>query len=595
MRIYLAVFVLFAAALCRGDGTPCATGFRAPPSRLRAVPTSTRTKAGDSQLPSSWDSRSEGWLSPVKNQGSVGCCWAFAALATLETQLLKSGRGEWDFSEKNMASMHGYEWGPDDGGNNDIAAGYLTRWGGAVAELSDPYKTALAQWSAAPSVPMPSAIRVKDVVLVPARQGTSDNDTLKQAIRDYGAVATSLLWDFADANTLGANYYFVKSTNSGETLQPNHAVTAVGWDDSYPASSFKTVPPGPGAWIIKNSWGSGRGSGGYYYVSYYDEYFASEDGAVFVPADDGDDLTAAYGYDIGGTGYMYSDSSSSAMPFAAAAFTSAWNEELAAVGVYSLSESLPYTVSVWTNVTRGASTPTQGGALAHTQSGVIEHLGFSTIALETAVPLPDRTGFAVVFEQRTTYPSHKVCYAYSGYMDTTSEPGRTYFGRKSTVRQGPTTRTVTNWTDAVNYCNDATASICMKAYTRSSAYAPTEDTPELAADGTAFLSWLSEDESAQRADSFGAAANIVGANGRSLWASWLAGFDPSVPGDNKLVAVISATRTGVELGWTPDLRDERNYTVFGCDRLGESWRVVSTNELSTSSARFFKVSVGPRL
>lgn len=594
MRRFLAVTVLFAAALGRGDEPSCATGFRAPPTRLRAIPGSTRTKAGDTQLPSSWDSRSYGWLSSVKNQGNVGCCWAFAALATLETQLLKSGRGEWDFSEKNMASLHGYEWEPNDGGNSDIAAGYLTRWGGAVAESADPYKSNLAQWGDSPSVPMPPALRVKDVVFVPAREGTSDNDTLKRAIRDYGAVATSMLWDFGDANTSGASYYFVEYTGSGQTLAPNHAVTAVGWDDSYPASSFRTAPPGPGAWIIKNSWGAGRGSGGYYYVSYYDEYFAVVDGAVFVPADEGDGLTAAYGYDIGGTGCMYSESSSSAMPFAAAAFTSAWNEELAAVGVYTLSESLPYTLSIWTNVTRGASSPTQGGVLAHVQSGVVGHIGFSTIALDTAVPLTDRTGFAVVFEQRTTYPAYMVCYAHPGYMDASSAPGRTYFGRKSTMQMGLKTRTVTNWVDAVTYCNDETASICMKAYTRSTASAPAEDAPELGDGGAAFLAWLSEDESAQRAGSFGAAANIVGANGRSLWASWLAGFDPSVPGDNELVAVISATRNVVELGWTPDLRDEREYTVFGCDRLGESWREVSTNELSTSSARFFKVSVGPR-
>ena len=35
-----------------------------------------------------------------------------------------------------------------------------------------------------------------------------------------------------------------------------HGVCIVGWDDDYPASNFNKTPPGNGAWIVKNSWGS---------------------------------------------------------------------------------------------------------------------------------------------------------------------------------------------------------------------------------------------------------------------------------------------------------------------------------------------------
>lgn len=64
-----------------------------------------------------------------------------------------------------------------------------------------------------------------------------------------------------------------------------HAVTIVGWDDTYSKSNFLTghQPPDDGAWIVKNSWGSkdvefphyskngwGVDGGGYFYLSYYD-------------------------------------------------------------------------------------------------------------------------------------------------------------------------------------------------------------------------------------------------------------------------------------------------------------------------------------
>ena len=43
------------------------------------------------------------------------------------------------------------------------------------------------------------------------------------------------------------------------------------WDDNYPKENFATTPPGNGAWLCKNSYGTGFGSDGYFWMSYYSE------------------------------------------------------------------------------------------------------------------------------------------------------------------------------------------------------------------------------------------------------------------------------------------------------------------------------------
>lgn len=53
---------------------------------------------------------------------------------------------------------------------------------------------------------------------------------------------------------------FTWSHYTWEESYANHAVTIVGWDDNYPKENFLSEhqPPENGAWLVKNSWGSGE-------------------------------------------------------------------------------------------------------------------------------------------------------------------------------------------------------------------------------------------------------------------------------------------------------------------------------------------------
>ena len=86
-------------------------------------------------LPSSYDGRNLGLVTPVRDQGDNGLCWDFAALAAMESSLLVNGWGQQDLSELHMAyatSDHsgntaGFDRAPGDGGNRQYAACYLMR------------------------------------------------------------------------------------------------------------------------------------------------------------------------------------------------------------------------------------------------------------------------------------------------------------------------------------------------------------------------------------------------------------------------------------------------------------------------------------
>ncbi|HPC36539.1 MAG TPA: C1 family peptidase [Candidatus Marinimicrobia bacterium] len=198
-------------------------------------------------LPEKYDLREEGKLTPVKDQKDCGCCWTFATYGSIESRWKILGLGEYNLSEQNLRNGHGFLLGYCEGGNARMATAYFSRGAGPISEVDDPYSVKDSTYI---SDLTPQAY-ISDARFLP-----NDINILKQIIYNYGAVYTDMFWDGSYYNSENYTYYCDADSST------NHAVLLVGWDDN------KVTAGGKGAWIIRNSWGTGFGENGFFYISY---------------------------------------------------------------------------------------------------------------------------------------------------------------------------------------------------------------------------------------------------------------------------------------------------------------------------------------
>ena len=220
------------------------------PPPAAAAPWSGRT------YPKKYDLRAHGRVTRVGLQDHRSTCWIFAATGSLESCLLPGAR--LDLSENHMADFQGSRLRFEGRAPSTISTAYVARWEGPVLEREDPY-------------PHPGASReglravrhVQEVLFLPPHSSPRANAAIKWAVMKYGAVDATMAYEHRDFNAATSAYY-----SRGSDL--DHHVCIVGWNDAYPARRFLRRPPGPGAFLIKNSWGTKYGRGGYFWISYYD-------------------------------------------------------------------------------------------------------------------------------------------------------------------------------------------------------------------------------------------------------------------------------------------------------------------------------------
>ena len=377
--------------------------------------------------PAAYDLRTQNKVSPVEDQGQCGSCWTFATFGSLESYLLPGLTTQ--YSENNLKNLADFGYTCCDGGDAAMSTAYLARWGwntaqldaynqriyaGPVTSTSDPYNGNSLDPSVCTS-PTTSqvAMHVQNVYYVPVKQSPLDNNAIKSALTTYGGVYTAFQWNETASSTTTSTYYNLTTAayydnNPQDNNSGNHAVTIVGWDDNYAKTNFSTTPPGNGAWIVKNSWGTGFGKLGYFYVSYYDLNMGYQENAVFT-AEPTTNYNTNYQYDALGwvDSYGSSDigSSPSTTAWGANVFTATSNQQLSAVSFYAGSANTQYQIFVYTDPTSGSPI---GGTEHIGPAGTIAMSGYHTIPLNTAVPLTAGHKFSVVIEITTPGSNYPV-------------------------------------------------------------------------------------------------------------------------------------------------------------------------------------------
>lgn len=246
----------------------------------------------------------------VKHQGETNECWAFSMTSVLETNLLLTQNITKKFSPRHMdySLIRTFTDGINSdslnreagmGGLAQFAVAYLTNGKGAVlesqmpfvnnkqkislTELNKPVDTIVTETVTFPAlykryadggeVVYTNGATGSDLKIYETNEVKALRNTIKDHIVKYGAVSAVTAGNEKKyysnpANPAKSVAYFCNDSS----IQRDHAITIVGWDDNYSKDNFTGAakPSSNGAYICLNSYGTNNFANGYLYISYED-------------------------------------------------------------------------------------------------------------------------------------------------------------------------------------------------------------------------------------------------------------------------------------------------------------------------------------
>lgn len=362
--------------------------------------TATDVSGATSIYPSKYDLRDKGRSASVKNQGSLGTCWASATVGALETSLLPEESVR--FSVDHMTMRNSFHLTQNDGGEYTMGMAYLTAWQGPVYEKDDPYGDGVSPKGLSP---------VKHVQEIQVIEGR-DFEKIKEAVFKYGGVQTSIYSALRSSQSQSAFYNGIKNAYCYiGTEKPNHDVLIIGWDDNYSKDNFSVAPEGDGAFICQNSWGTGFGDDGVFYISYYDTNIGVHN-VVYTGIEETDNYDAIYQSDL--CGWVGQIGFNKESVYGANIFEAKENHKLKAAGFYATGKDTEYEIYV----VRNFEDETSFSRKEKVASGKLDNAGYYTIPFSKSIPVKKGEQFAVVIYLKTPDAVHPLAIEYKADVTT---------------------------------------------------------------------------------------------------------------------------------------------------------------------------------
>lgn len=205
------------------------------------------------KAPESVDWREEGAVTPVKNQGQCGSCWAFSATGSLEGAHYRLTGKLVSLSEQQLVDCSAkFHNDGCNGGLMDNAFEYIKSVGGLNTEESYPYHAKQAKCHFNKANIGATCSGYVDVE-------SGDEEALRDALATVGPVSIAI--DATeDKFMLYKDGIFVDSGCANSEDDLDHGVLAVGYGTN---TTTGANPKNMDYWIVKNSWGPEWGEGGY--------------------------------------------------------------------------------------------------------------------------------------------------------------------------------------------------------------------------------------------------------------------------------------------------------------------------------------------